>query len=382
MDLVLDFLLITGILFTGLLLIFLIRKQRKESPQKILIWIFVSILLVFISYYAYLHRIRLLFFATFVFSDSIDVFIGPLLWVYVKGIIGDTKNSFKDNSVHFVFPVLYVIGISFPALIGMASESYGMEYIDKLQPILLFTIVYSYVYVIVTYLKLMRFQKLVKLNYSNLENRDLNWVRYLLLATIVILTIDISTSIYETFAGDMGFNIGFISVIPIVFMVLYLGYYGTIQSKVLLPNFLFDTIDNGKNKGNGSSYLASKKYNYDQKEMQGLTEKLNDLMAIKKPFLEEDLTLSTLAQFLQVPDKKLSTLLNQNMGVSFYDYINRLRIEEVKRRMALPESNKYTLLAIAYDCGFKSKSSFNRIFKSSTQLSPSDYRKQLIPSDK
>ena len=381
MDLVLDFLLITGILFTGLLLIFLIRKQRKESPQKMLIWIFVSILLVFVSYYAYLHRIRLLFYTTFVFSNSTDVLIGPLLLLYVKGIIGDAKNSLKDNILHFIFPAIYVIGISIPALIGMVSTSYTMDYIDKLQPILLYTIVYSYGYCIVTYFKLIRFQKLVKLNYSSLENRDLNWVRYLLLASMVIMTIDILTSVYETFAGEMGFEIGFISVIPIVFMVMYLGYYGTIQSKILLPDFLFDTIDN-KNKGNEKTHTASKKYRYDQIEMRELTEALNDLMASDKPFLDEDLTLSALAHLLKVPDKKLSTLLNQNMGVSFYDFINSLRIEEVKRRMELSDADKYTLLAIAFDCGFKSKSSFNRIFKNITQLSPSDYRKQVILVEK
>ncbi len=382
MDLILDFLLITGILVTGLLLIFLIQKQKKEAHHKVLIWIFLSILFVFISYYAYLHRIRLLFYITFVFSDSTDVLIGPLLLVYVKGIIGSAKNSVRDNIIHFVFPIVYVIGISFPALAGMINETYEMDYIKRMQPILLFTIVYSYLYCIVTYLKLMRFRKLVKFNYSNLENKDLNWVRYMLLASIIILTIDISTSIYESFFGDMGFEIGFISVIPIVFMVVYLGYYGIMQSKVLLPDFLYDTLENKNSKKKEINKVSIKKYNYDSIEMKNLSIALNDLMASEKPFLNENLTLSALSHILEVPDKKLSTLLNQNMGFSFYDYVNNLRIEEVKIKMISPEAKKYTLLAIAFDCGFKSKSSFNRIFKSSTQLSPSDYRKRLIQSNK
>lgn len=377
MDLILDFLLITGILFTGLLLIFLIRKRNREFHQKILIYIFIAILLIFISYYAYLHRIRSLFFATFIFSDSTDVFIGPLLLIYVKGIVGDLKNTVKDNIVHFVFPLIYVLGISLPALIGMISESYEMSYISILQPFLLFTIVYSYVYCILTLLKLIRFQKLVKLNYSNLENRDLNWVKHMLMATLVILTIDISTSIYEVFAGDMGFDVGFITVIPVVFMVLYLGYYGTMQSKILIPDFLIDISSNSDTNGSLYASTSPSKYSYDQLEMEELAETLNNLMSKDKPFLDEDLTLTSLAKLLEVPDKKLSTLLNQNMGASFYDYINGHRIVEVKRRMALPDSDKYTLLAIAYDCGFKSKSSFNRIFKNTMRLSPSEYKKQL-----
>lgn len=376
MDLILDFLLITGILFSVLVLVLLFRKQRKESPQQILIWIFLFILLVFISYYAYLHRIRSLFLTTYLFLDSIDVFIGPLLLLYVKGIIGDTKNSLKDNIIHFVFPILYFIGISIPDLMRLINESYKLEYINKLEPVLLFTIVYSYVYCIVTYLKLTRFQKLVKLNYSNLENRNLNWVKYMLSASIVILTIDVSTSVYESFAGDMGFETGYFTVIPVVFMVAYLGYYGTFQSKVLLPDFLFDTTKKNLITDKIVSEDSSKKYNYNPSEMKALAQEINELMDRKKPFLEEDLTLTALAKLLDVPDKKLSTLLNQNMNTSFYDYVNGFRVDEVKKVMSSPDGYKYTLLAIAFDCGFKSKSSFNRIFKKTTNLSPSDYRKK------
>jgi AraC-like DNA-binding protein len=381
MKLALDFLLITGILFTGLLLIFLIRNKKKEAHQKILICIFLLIFFVFISYYAYLHRIRPLFYATFIFSDSTDVFIGPLLFVYVKGIIEDAKNSLRDNIIHFIFPTLYVIGISIPAVIAMIVETYTMEYLEKLQPILLFTIVYSYVYCIITYFKLLRLRKLVKFNYSNLENKDLNWVRLMLLASIVILTIDISTSIYESFEGDMGIDIGFITVIPIVFMILYLGYYGTIQSTVLIPDFLKEfKFDEPSSLSKLNKQSSS--YSYNQKEMSGLSIRLNKIMTEKKPFLDEDLTLTNLATILEVPDKKLSTLLSQNMKTSFYDYVNGFRVAEVIKMMSSTNSDKFKLLAIAFDCGFNSKSSFNRIFKKVTELSPSAYRKQVKIIDK
>jgi AraC-like DNA-binding protein len=378
MDLILDFLLITGILFTGLVLVILIRKQSQESPQKILIWIFLSILFVFLFYYSYLHRIRLLFYATFIFSDSTDVFIGPLILVYVKGIIGDLKNSVKDNMVHFIFPLVYLLAISIPAFLNMVFESFDTEYFEKLQPLLLFTILYSYAYCIVTYFKLINFQKLMKLNFSNLENRDLNWVKQLLIASMIILTIDISTSVYEAFVGDLGLEVGYISVIPIVFMVTYLGYYGILQSTVLLPKFLNDNID--QNRGNGNP--LEKKYSYDSIELKNISELLTNLMTNEKLYLDEDITLSSLAEILKVPAKKLSSVLNQSMNTTFYDYINSLRIEEVKNRLASSDVEKYTLLAIAFDCGFKSKSSFNRIFKKVTLVSPSAYKKKLELNEK
>ncbi|VAW11028.1 hypothetical protein MNBD_BACTEROID03-2106 [hydrothermal vent metagenome] len=68
MKLVLDFLLIVGILFTSLILILLFRKNNKESHHIVLIGIFVTVFLVFLNYYAYLHRIWLLFYLTEVFA--------------------------------------------------------------------------------------------------------------------------------------------------------------------------------------------------------------------------------------------------------------------------------------------------------------------------
>jgi AraC-like DNA-binding protein len=211
-----------------------------------------------------------------------------------------------------------------------------------------------------------------------LENRDLNWIKYLLIGAISILTVDIITSIYESFAGDMGLNIGFITVIPIVFLVMYLGYYGVSQSKILLPDYLFVTKEDVANVELINTSKKSLKYNYDVAEMEKLKIELDLLVQEKKPFLNEELTLSSLADKLEISDKKLSTLLNQNMETSFYDYINGYRVEEVKKRLALPDSNTYTILAIAYDCGFKSKSSFNRIFKNNTHLAPSEYQKRLL----
>lgn len=378
MNLALDFLLITGLLTTLLILVILIGKKSKDFPQRMLIYIFSAIFLVFLAFYAYLHRIKWLFYGAFIFFDSVDVLIGPLLLMYVKGVIGSKRNSFKHNYIHFIFPVFYIIFISIPLLIGMFAKTGAPEYIKSLEPSLLFVIVYSYGYCWYTIYILMDFKKLVKLNYSSLEYRNLNWIKYLLLGTIGVLSIDISTSIYETIFGDMGMGISFITVIPVVFIVMYLGYYGVSQSTILLPDFLLEKEGYFSLQGAATTLNKATKYSYDTAEMKQLQDKLNVLMHNAKPFLDEDLALASLSAILEVPDKKLSTLLNQNMGTSFYDYINGHRVEEFKSRLATPDSNTYTLLAIAYDCGFKSKSSFNRVFKNTTGLSPSEYQKSLV----
>ena len=55
-----------------------------------------------------------------------------------------------------------------------------------------------------------------------------------------------------------------------------------------------------------------------------------------------------------------------------------LRVEEVKRRLTTPKFSNYKIVAIAYDCGFNSKASFNRIFKNETGVTPSAFKTLLI----
>ena len=97
------------------------------------------------------------------------------------------------------------------------------------------------------------------------------------------------------------------------------------------------------------------------------------MMSLEKPFQESELSLADLAHRLNTQPNYLSQVINEREGKTFYDYINTLRIEEFKRLAASQESKKYTLLALAEQCGFNSKSSFNRYFKKVTGQSPSEF---------
>ncbi len=105
-------------------------------------------------------------------------------------------------------------------------------------------------------------------------------------------------------------------------------------------------------------------------------EKLKNYMAKKKPYLDPDLNLPQLAGDLNIPSHYLSQVINQNTGHNFYDFINHYRIEEVKNRIVDPAYQKYSILGIAYDAGFNSKSAFNRVFKKITGQTPTHFKKQ------
>ena len=104
--------------------------------------------------------------------------------------------------------------------------------------------------------------------------------------------------------------------------------------------------------------------------------RLQKIMEDQQPYLDFKLGLVDLAELLSISSNQLSSLLNDVIGKSFYDYINEFRVEEVKKRLLDPKHQNKTILSIAWECGFNSKSAFNRIFKLNTGLTPSEYQKK------
>ena len=97
-------------------------------------------------------------------------------------------------------------------------------------------------------------------------------------------------------------------------------------------------------------------------------------METEKPFIEFDLNIMDLAKILETSVNKLSQVINESFHKNFYNLVNHYRIEEVKKLLKDPEKQKFTIISIAYECGFNSKSSFNTAFKKHTHLTPSQYK--------
>ena len=98
-------------------------------------------------------------------------------------------------------------------------------------------------------------------------------------------------------------------------------------------------------------------------------------MEKEKPYLNGKLSLKEVADSLNISVNHLSQVINEQTGMSFFDFVNKYRIEEVKVRLTDPKNEQFTLLAIAFDCGFNSKSSFNSIFKKIMGFTPSQFSK-------
>lgn len=98
-------------------------------------------------------------------------------------------------------------------------------------------------------------------------------------------------------------------------------------------------------------------------------------MTEDKVYLNPDLNLELLANYLGISEKHCSYVLNKGVNANFNNYINSYRIEAFKAKIKAGQNRVYTLTSIAYECGFDSKSTFNRVFKLSCGITPSAYIK-------
>ena len=104
-----------------------------------------------------------------------------------------------------------------------------------------------------------------------------------------------------------------------------------------------------------------------------LIDKLKKYLVEDRHFQDPDLSLEKTAEFLDVSQGHLSKMINQELQMSFKDYVNRLRVEEAKRLIASGELVKKTLLGIGLTAGFSSKTTFNRAFKKHTGQTPGEF---------
>ena len=104
---------------------------------------------------------------------------------------------------------------------------------------------------------------------------------------------------------------------------------------------------------------------------------LNGIMEDEKPYLDPDFDLVKLSALSRLPVHNISETLNGLIGQSFNDYTNNYRVEEFKKLALQKEYRNFTILALAFEAGFKSKSTFNAAFQKFTGVTPSEYIKQL-----
>jgi len=387
MKLLVDFILVSGIVLTLIILFLLFKKNQKEQlPNTILVVFFFLLLFVSLSYYGQLHRIKWLYVVSFLPEDTIVWFVGPLLMLYIKSLFLRPKGLVKRHIIQFIPFLIYTLSISVPLWLSVIKGEYVFKNLGYMEdhivlPVLMVGNIYLLGYMVFCLKLVNRYQSLIKHNYSTFTEHDFSWIKNLLIGSMAVISIDLFTGLYyfitEKELVILGSSDGHLTILAMVILVAYLGYHGVGQSRMLLPEFLLAQNEEPLEKMVKEEKKSNTHPLLSDEELKNLEGRFHTVLVEQKLYLDENLTLGKIASLMDTTDKKLSFFINHHLHTTFYDLINKERVAMVKTQLHEKALQQYTLLGIAHNSGFKSKTSFNRIFKKETGLSPSEYVKQF-----
>ena len=366
------FVFIIGVVQAFFICIILLNKKNKSLADKILaIWIFILGLHLLLFYFEYTEynkvQPHLLGFLV-----PLPLVHGPFLLFYVVSLINEQQKFNKILLLHFTPALIYYILLS-PIMILPAAEKlyYVYEVIPTNTPVY-FDIFYVLIILsgpIYTAWSLRLLQKhyqQIKETFSYTEEINLIWLRNLIIGMAVIWLAVLITSFM---ADDIGATIVFFTVTLFVFLI---GYYGARQGMIFTDPAVVSPTDKPEIK---EKY---KKSSLDAAQSQSLLERLLIFMDEEKPFLESKITLPQLANRFDISPNYLSQVINEKLNLNLYDFINKYRVEEFKKRLKNDDALNYTLFGHAQNSGFSSKSSFHEVFKKHTGQTPSQYQSNLF----
>lgn len=293
--------------------------------------------------------------------------IGPSLYFYTKCI---THPEFQFKRIHYLHFVPLVLEFVFYRTAIYRIGSDGL-YLDELPTFsyvyltqqwigVLSIIVYSLISVAI----LIKYQDQLKNYYSKIEHLSLRWLQtpIIIYAGYIILwniLTEVDRFVFDRSLREYYFLPNFV-VLSVI--TCWIGFKGYVQKERDLVQLM-----------PVSRKLKGEKQTKDE----AFLLRLRQLMETEKPYLNPDLTLTMLAEMLEMKPRQLSAKINQNCDQNFYDLINSYRVSAFKDRLQSGDRDKFSILGHAYECGFYSKSTFNHVFKKTTQLTPSEYLRKL-----
>ncbi|MFA5834870.1 MAG: helix-turn-helix domain-containing protein [Bacteroidota bacterium] len=335
----------------------LIGKKNKSRPEIILIlWMFLITLHLFIFYLWYSEEIYHYPFLLGV-SYPFPLLHGVFLYLYV-GTLTNQLPKRKTFLILHAFPAVVMYLFLIPFFVLSADEkisifkSLGAGY-ELFRTISTFAVsVSGIVYIVWSSLLLRNHRRRILDRFSYQHKIDLQWLQILTwgMGGIWLLVL---------FTND---TVIFMGVVVFVFMV---GFFGIRQARIFPATTEPMQEDEVKEK-----YAKS---GLSDEQAERLYRELTRLMTGESMYKKSELSVDDLATRLNVHSNTLSQVINEKAEKNFYDFVNHYRLEEFKRMVSDPKNRNLTLMSLAFDCGFNSKSSFNRHFKKITGQTPSEY---------
>ncbi|ASK28906.1 AraC family transcriptional regulator [Chryseobacterium sp. T16E-39] len=342
------------------------KKKKAGADYLLALWFFIiglHLTLVFLNFFgSYIQAPYLLG-----LEIPLPLIHGPMLFLYILNLSGQGRNPYLQM-LHFlpalaVYLILWNFFMLSPKEKMVIYENGGMIYKGLRKGISMLVYISGISYVTLSLLSLQKYKKKISRQYSNIEKINLNWVYYLIIGISIVWASLILKNDTITFTS-------------VVLFVLFTAYFGITKAGILnLPELKTEYIENEKIINETEVAVKYQKSGLTDENIQMIYDRLSQRMKSEKLFKDPDLNMNTIASLLEIHPNTLSQVINTIENKNFYDYINTQRIDEFKRIAVLPENQKFTILTLAFESGFNSKTSFNRNFKKYVQCSPRDFLK-------
>ena len=352
----------------------LLAKRSKSLSDKILaVWMFVIGLHLFL-YYLYTKGLDFEYPHVLGIGNPLPLIHGPLLFLYTGSLTGYFPRWKPLYLLHFL-PVLLFFLYYREFYFSSGPEKINFFHELRIHPDPVYRYMFpaiiasGFSYLFFTFLLFRSHRRYIlnNLSYSN-EKNNLHWLRNLLAGLLGIWVVVLAGHflLEGPWADDAIYG-------SVTVFVGFIGFFGLRQGNIFI------------NLSGGPAPETAKSENQQRYAKSGLKEQkaaevkqmLIELMEVKKVYLDENVSLPQLAGILNIHPNYLSQVINEGFRKNFYDYINAYRVEEFKRMVVSGKHRNRTLLALALDCGFSSKASFNSSFKKLTQTTPSEFVKSI-----
>ena len=350
----------------------LFRAPENKKASVLILLLLVIILAININniwYSSYMYRVYL---GVAGFSQGMVLLLGPILYLYVRSVMV-AAFKFRPIQLLHVLPYIVVFGVIIYNQQGhYASRESEIEIIDAFMngeypggfaSIARFSVYFIHLLLYLFIIKQIINHTLKKDHTLYLVPLDVRvkWLKTLTLFISTIVLALVTCIIYIVIAGHYSVVGNFICTLLLSAIVYLIAYQALSASPALIPNF---------NVKYGSVKLP-------QDTNDSILEEIIDLFENEKIYTDSELNISALAKRLGISSHLLSRIINNHLNQSFSQLLNHYRIEEFKRRVAEVDLNKYSILGIAYDVGYNSKSSFYTAFKKSTGKTPTEFAKKI-----
>lgn len=364
--------LLQGAVFAALLF----RRGRREKSQAdfwlaaLLLLLCSSLITPFIGFAGVYTLNQWLTF----FPFNIAYSWGVCVYFYVLSLTNPEREFTRRDLLLFIPSAIYVAFrlVLFAQSVEFKDWFDDNYYVPLVSPVVFVSeFAWSSVFLFLSLKHYRRYRLWLDENFSDTEQIKFDWLKNFLYVFTFVFVLGGIFDFTDRFVYDLSYVQYFYFEIVLALVTYYLAVAGYLR---LAPavRLRFESPTEAPREQTIETFSA--KPQIAEPELERLKAKLQNLMTEAKPYLEPQLTLADLSKLAGTNASVLSQVINQGFGVNFNDFVNGYRVAEVKARLDDGAAKNLNLLGIAFECGFNSKATFNRVFKKQTGVSPKEYQ--------